>query len=181
MPGKGKETFGLRRVIAVAGLMILGGGALAACSKADYEGTENTFSIRGIVSDSEDDGLVQVEDNEIVVLDSNGKAVDWFAHKKGEEGFGLGTEFDFLNGFHKEGEGSFWDVCGAKVTVGKVYDDGGREIGAQDLHPGEVVVIEGKIRAGSYWQSTGKSGYCATQDLAVYDTVRVVDEPLRQQ
>ncbi|HSX16307.1 MAG TPA: hypothetical protein VLF40_05940 [Candidatus Saccharimonadales bacterium] len=180
MPREGKETFKLRRAIAAAGLVILGGGALAACSKADYDGSANTFTIRGVVSDSENDGLVQVEDEEIVVLSSNGKAKDWFTHKEGEEGFGLGTEYDFLNGFRQDGTGGFWDICGAKQTVGKVYDDNGREIGAQDLHPGEVVVIEGKIRSNSYWQSTGKSGYCADEDLAVYDTVRVVDEPLRQ-
>jgi hypothetical protein len=72
-----------------------------------------------------------------------------------------------------------FDGCGDDVYVGKVYDLQGNQIEPEQLKPGVAVEIEGRIRQSRYWQSTGKSGYCTEQDLAVYDSVRVIDSPLQ--
>lgn len=163
-----------------AALLLAGSLALGACSKPDYEGLDNEFVVHGIVSDSESNGLVQVHENNLVVVRAEGKAAEWFSNKKGQGGFGLSEEFDFLEIYNPE-PGSFFS-CGHEEDVGEVYDVNGNEIEAEQLVPGQVVVIEGRIRASRYLKmrpSNQGGNYCTEHDLAVFESVRVVKGPLR--
>ncbi|MDB5181376.1 MAG: hypothetical protein JWP13_139 [Candidatus Saccharibacteria bacterium] len=169
----------MRRKLAAAGLVVLGGFGLTACGEdapLDYAGTGNEFTIQGIVSDSEDDGLVQIKENEIEVIEASGKAEDWFNKKEGLAF--LHDEFDFLQKYSEEPGG--WFDCGEDVYVGEVYDKTGTEIEPEQLKPGDVIEIQGRIRQSIYYQSTGKSGYCNDQDLAVYDAITTIGGPLRR-
>ncbi len=171
------EKNSLRRKIAAAGLVVLGGLSLTGCGKSavDYEGTGNEFSVRGVVSDAEGDGLVQIQEDQIVVIGASGKAETWFSEGKGQGV--LSDEFDFLQKYSKEPGGML--SCGDNTYVGEVSDQYGHLIEPEALQPGTVVEIHGKIRQSMYYQSTGKSGYCNEEDLAVYDRVTIVDRPLR--
>lgn len=167
----------LKRKIAAAGLIMLGGLSLTGCSrhKTDFDGAGNYFLVRGVVSDSESNGLVQIYDNRVNVLEADGEAKSWFPEKKGHEF--LAHEFDFLQKYSRA-PGN-WLHCGKDVRVGTIYDLNGASIKPNQLHPGEVIEIEGRIRDSAYYQSTGKSGYCTTEQLAVYDSVRVLQDPVQ--
>lgn len=164
-----------RKKMALVGAIMMGSALLTACSSdpVDYEGTGNEFVVRGIVSDSEEDGLIQIHEPDLVAIEATGKAATWFAKGKGQEAFG--DEFDFLQKYSQEPGG--WLSCGSDVYVGIVYNMYGDQIQPQEVPQGAVVEIAGKIRESMYYQSTGKSGHCTDEDLAVYDTVRVMSSP----
>lgn len=168
------ETYTIRRACAAAGLALLGSGALGACSSEapDYQGVGNEFVVRGIVSDSEEDGLVQVSEEDLVVLETAGRADTWFAEGDGQEF--LGDEFNFLQTYGEESES--WWKCADEVEVGEVFDVNGQEIEPEQLQPGDVVEIQGRIH-----DSTDRRGKrCREEELAVYDTITVVNGPLHQ-
>jgi hypothetical protein len=172
------EKYSVRKRLAAAGLVLLGGASLSACGDEapDYVGAGNEFMIRGIVSDSEVDGLVQIKEDKIEIIQVSGKAENWF--NNGDGVAFLHDEFDFLQKYGQE-PGGFW-TCADDVYVGKVYDQSGNQIEPEQLRPGEVVEIEGRIHQSTYRQSAGKSSYCTEEELAVYDSVTVVDEPLHR-
>jgi len=172
------EITTFRRRLLAAGVILAGSGALSGCSDApvDYEGIGNEFIVRAVVSDSEEDGLVQAPENQFVVLAANGKAKSHFPNPA-DSGLSVG-EVDFLQRYSKEPRGFL--SCGDDVYVGEVFDSNGGRIAPEDLQPGDVIEIEGHIRQSMYWQSTGKSGYCNEEDLAVYETIRIVEGTLNR-
>lgn len=167
------ELITIKQKLAAAALAMLGAATLSGCGSeaADYEGQGNDFIVRGVVSDSEDDGLVQTHEDQTVVLRSSGEASEWFGDKEGQ-GF-LHDEYDFLQAYSKEP--GRWFNCGKDIYVGKVYDADRKQIEPEALEPGMLVEIKGRIRDSRYYQSTGKSGYCTEESLAVYDSITIID------
>jgi len=166
------EVATYRRRLMAAGLILAGSSAQAGCSNepVDYVGTGNEFVLRGTVSDSEDDGLVQVPEDQFELLEAHGKAQSFFRDPN-DPGLLVG-EVDFLQKYSKAPGG--WLSCGDDVYIGEVFDTQGNEIQPEDLNPGDEIEITGTIRQSMYYQSTGKSGYCNEEDLAVYDSIRIV-------
>lgn len=164
--------------LTAAGAALAGVLALTACSRepVDYEGVGSEFVVRGRVSDAESDGLVQLHEEKLVVVSASGKAATWFPDHGGYRPWS--HEYDFLQKYSKESDG-FFDGCGKDVKVGEVYSLQGEEIEPQQLKPGTIVEIQGRIRESRYRHRAGKSSYCDERDLAVYDSVRVVNGPLQ--
>jgi len=168
------ERFNFKRKLTAAGLLLAGGLALSACggSPVDYEGTGHRFTVLGTVSDSEKDGLVQIHEDDLKVVYATGKAEKWFAEGKAPGLFG--DEFDFLQKYSQEPGG--WFSCGNDKYVGQIIDENRDQIQPEDLKPGDVIRIEGRIRESRYYQSRGKSGSCTEENLAVYDVVTVIGD-----
>lgn len=162
------ESYKLRRGLAAGALSLAGALALTGCSESyNYEGVGNHFKVRGIVSDVEADGTVHVGEQQLVVEQAEGDAVDWFTH-----GYGQNFNSDKYNfeKFFNQRQGDFWSTtCEVPVETGHVYGIEDEPISEQQLVPGEVVEIEGAIR-----DSDVKGKGCHDQQWAVFDTIRVV-------
>lgn len=146
--------------IALASSLALTGCALP----GNFSGEGNGFVIEGTVSDSETDGLVQLSPDSLVVIDSDGEAVDWFSGN--DE-----IEYDFLQ--HYNDDQPAFAECGNEIVVGNVFDSQGEEINPEDLDVGDTVRIEGSIHDSQYRLVYGKQ-ICGTEQLAVYDTIEVI-------
>lgn len=161
------ESYKLRRGLAAGALTLSGALALTGCSESyNYEGAGNHFKVRGIVSDVEADGTVHVGEQQLVVEQAEGDAIDWFAHGYGQN-FNS-DKFNFEKFFNQRND-AFFVTCENPVEVGKVYGIEDESISEQQLVTGEVVEIEGAIR-----DSDVKGKYCNDQQWAVFDTIRVV-------
>lgn len=167
-----EKNISLRRKLGAGSLVVLGALGLTGCGKLDYSGEGNAFRVIGVVNNVEDDGTVKVQQDDIKIIDASGKATTWFPKHKGQNF--LSDKFNFEQKYsQKPGN---WLSCGHDVFVGKVYDGNGVTTDPQDLQPGTTVEIDGKIRESIYYHSTGKSGYCDGQDMAVYDTITEVPQ-----
>lgn len=147
-----------------------------------YEGTGNEFQIAGEIHAVQDDGTIQVREDLLRVLSSSGDATTWFAEGKGQD-----TSSDRFNlepsYFAEEDHGWlakwFYADCKNEVTVGHVLNVEGTEIEAQDLEPGQVIILDGSIRESSVMRGR-RTKYCSEVDRAVYDTVRITYTPLEE-
>ena len=156
----------LLRSLALVGCVVL---ALAGCSETtyNYAGNGNHFRVRGPVFNVDDDGTVRINQDKLTVLDSHGRAIDWFKNLEGQDF--LSDEFNFESYYNRQ-VGGMWDSeCEYRVNVGRVYGTSGAPLSLSSLKPGTKIEIEGSIRDSRYHSKS-----CKSEERAVYDTVRVV-------
>lgn len=164
------EKLTLRRRLAVAGLVTLGGLSLAGCDTAgDYEGIGNEFVVRGPLDEVTID-LVEISGDQMEIINASGRASRWFTEGFGQELFT--GDFRFHNQLTDPDGATFW-TCGTDVIVGRVIDTDGTEMPLDELDRDDYVQVSGHIRDSE--EPAGKAG-CQPQGRAVFDTVVVLED-----
>jgi hypothetical protein len=164
------ETYGFRtKAIAIA---LLGVACLTGCGERDYEGEGDNYRVVGIVYKVEEDRTIHINEKQLKVIEAAGKAITWFEEGKGQDW--RSEEFNFDPDYNQE-EPGFWGDCEHNVTVGEVYDLQGNKIDAQELQPGTVIEVTGRIRESTMLKSAGRSTYCDADDKNVFDVVQVIN------
>jgi hypothetical protein len=153
--------------------------ALAGCSDQapDYDGLGNTFEIRGIIDDVDNDGEIYINEDELVVDAAAGIAINWFPNREGQNLFS--DDFNFKAAYSRE-PADFLS-CGHEETVGRiVMGVNGQVISPEQLQKGSEVKVTGRIRDTRYWLQIGKTGHCTEKFIATYETVEVTRRPLNR-
>lgn len=166
------EKLTWRRRMAVAGLVLVGGAALAGCADTgNYDGTGNEFTVRGPVKDVFED-MVEIAADDLVVVDASGRSVEWFQSGYGRE---LTTgDVRFHTGYRDPRlSHGFLEFCGKEIEVGRVVDTDGSTATMGELNRGDYIEIQGDIRDEKRY--AGKSG-CVRHGTAVFEEVRILED-----
>ena len=130
-------------------------GALGLAGCANKEGTGNEFTIRGeVVSVGEHSVKVDVR----TIDDTSGEAMDRFEIDETEQVHDNYRSCGFLS--HPLND------------VGQEYDSYGNEMTLQDVQPGDIVELRGKVRDS--YSTCGKSQWYSAR--AVYDTLTEIPQ-----
>ena len=139
------ERLNLRRLIPVA-VLCAGALAVAGCGE-DYDGNGNEFLIGAKI---EHVGEHSVDVDHITVESAHGKATAWFEKSAEHQ-------------IHNNYRSCSWGLD--MHTVGQVVDSEGQKIDLDEVHKGDTVEIQGKIRDSH--SSCGK--YSHYDDRPVFD------------